>query len=243
MSIPKKLSHIWIGNLPAPRKWMESWKKHHPEWSYTLYDNKFLSSHNFKTKNQINEYIKRGQYAGAADLMRLEILYEHGGFMPGADSICLMNTDVLFTKECAYTVYENELVRGELVSPIQACQPGNKFILEMIHELSNTPPELLDEPWISTGNLFTTQAIKKASPEIVIFPSHYLIPVHFTGVSYAGEGPVFAKQMFGTTQGLYKEKNPIKIILNIAKKALEIQYKRMRRHAAFKRRIQKLESY
>lgn len=224
-AIPRKLSHIWIGPLAPPSGWMETWKKAHPDWEYELYGNEFLKKRDFRTRRQITEYLKRGQYAGAADLMRLEILLERGGLMPGADSICLRSMEPLFTKTCAYTVYENEFVRGRLVSPIQACEPGNPFVGKLIEHLSNVSPENLDEPWISTGNLFTAQMIESLKPDIVIFPSHFMIPVHFTGViSNEGFAP-FAVQMFGTTRGAYPQSTWARL-LNYLSKMKQKRYNR-----------------
>lgn len=211
--IPKELSHIWIGPYPAPNKWMQTWKDKHPEWNYTLYDNKFLKEFDFKTHKQIKEYWKRGQFAGVADLMRLEILYEWGGFMPGADSICFENTTELFVDAEICTIYENEFLRGRLVSPIQATIPKHDFIGEMIERLSKLQISDLDEPWISTGNWFTAEMIEEMQPNIKIFPSHYFIPVHYTGCIYKGHDKVYAKQLFGSTNAVFS--NPIYPSLSI----------------------------
>lgn len=200
--IPKELSHIWIGPLPAPKQWMDTWKDKHPEWNYTLYDNKFLKEFDFKTHKQLKEYWKRGQFAGVADLMRLEILYEWGGFMPGADSICFENTTELFQDTEICTIYENEFLRGRLVSPIQAAIPKHDFIGEMIERLSKVKISDLDEPWISTGNWFTAEIIDEMKPNIKIFPSHYFIPVHYTGHTYSGNEKIYAQQLFGSTNTL-----------------------------------------
>lgn len=205
VGIPKILGHIWIGNRPCPTKWMETWKSAHPGWTYKLYDNSFLRSYDFETRRQINEYLKRGQYAGVSDLMRLEILYAFGGFLPEADSICRKNTDTLFPEPRAYTVYENEMVRGKLVSPILACEPRNTFVRALIDEIKTVPPSQLDEPWISTGNLFVAKMIERLNPDITIFPSYYFIPIHFTGVVYNGLEQIYAKQMFGTTRNAYSK--------------------------------------
>ena len=126
--IPKILMHIWIGHLSAPIKWMDTYKKHHNDWKYVLIDNSYMQSRRFRNQILIDEYIKRNEYPGAADLIRYEMLYENGGFLPASDSICLCNTDELWTEKCAYTVYENEFVRGQLISPILACNPGNMFV-------------------------------------------------------------------------------------------------------------------
>ena len=83
MKIPRKLGHIWIGPKQQPSQWMQSWIERHPDWEYTLYDNDFLRNGTFRTRAQIDEYMKRGAYAGAADLLRFEILYAQGGYMAG----------------------------------------------------------------------------------------------------------------------------------------------------------------
>lgn len=66
---------------------MQTWRDKHPEAQYTLYDNNFLDKFPFKNKRHIEVMMERRLYAGAADLVRYEILFECGGFLPGADSI------------------------------------------------------------------------------------------------------------------------------------------------------------
>lgn len=227
LGIPRRLGHIWIGKQPPPTHWMQSWVDHHPTWEYTVYGNEFLRDEKFSTRIQIDEYLKRGQYAGVADLMRLEILYRFGGLLPGADSVCFRNTEELFVEPTLYTVYENEFARGKLVSPIQAAPPKHPFIKKLVETLSETDPALLDDPWISTGNLFTALMIEAQRPDIVIFPSHYFIPIHFTGLVYQGNGPVYARQMFGTTRAAYTSDGAAKTfynyLLSIRKRAFRLR--------------------
>jgi mannosyltransferase OCH1-like enzyme len=205
VAIPKKIGHIWIGPRSVPEEWLKSWRDHHPDWSYTLYDNDFLASFPFRNRRLIDEYVKRGQFAGAADLMRYEILYEFGGFIPEADSFCVANTDELFQEAKAYTVYESEKVRPGLVSPILACERENRFVGVLIEELSRLSPYEIGQPWKTTGNRFVAQMIEKYQPDITIFPSHYFIPEHFTGETYEGDGKVYCQQMFGSTTKVYKD--------------------------------------
>lgn len=207
VGLPKKIGHIWIGPRSAPEKWLQSWRDHHPDWSYTLYDNDFLTSFPFRNRKLIDEYVKRAQFAGAADLMRYEILYEFGGFIPEADSLCIANTEELFQEAKAYTVYENENVRPGLVSPILACEQKNRFVGLLVEELSQLSPYEIGQPWKTTGNRFVAQMIEKYQPDITIFPSHYFIPQHFTGETYKGDGKVYCHQMFGSTTKAYKKGN------------------------------------
>ncbi|MAW86962.1 MAG: hypothetical protein CMJ42_10580 [Phyllobacteriaceae bacterium] len=205
MHVPLKLSHIWIGPKAPPLEWMKSWTDKHPDWEYTLYGNDHLNTLSWETGPQIREYMKRGWYAGAADLMRYELLYRHGGYMAGADSICLHPVDELLADGGSlYTVYENEFLRGQLVAPIVAAAPGHPFLRLIIDTLKTVDPLELDQPWRQTGNLFIAEMIERHQPEIVIWPSHTLIPEHFLGRKYEGEGKVYARQMFGETNNLYR---------------------------------------
>lgn len=205
MRIPRRLGHIWIGPKRAPEAWMRSWVEHHPDWDYTLYDNAFLESGDFRTRRQIDEYMKRGWYAGAADLLRYEILFTDGGYMAGADSICIHPIDELFDDNgTLYTVYENEFMRGQLVAPIVAAAPQHPFLELILSVLEKVPPAELDHPWRQTGNLFVAELIEKHQPDIVIWPSHVLIPEHFTGRRYNGPGKIYAHQTFGETTGAYE---------------------------------------
>lgn len=205
-AIPRMLSHIWIGPREPPSQWMKSWSSLHPDWSYRLYGNSYLQARKFRNQHLIDEYLRRAEFPGVADLMRYEILFEKGGFMPGADSIALLRCDELFDRPIAYTVYENEFVRGKLVSPILACEPENSFVGRLIEELHKLRPEDLDRAWKTTGNLFVAEMIERHEPTNVhVFPSHYFIPEHFTGRKYEGTEPSYARQMFGETTRAYNK--------------------------------------
>lgn len=205
MKIPRRLGQIWIGPKKKPEEWMRSWPEHHPDWEYTIYDNDFLKSGEFRTRRQIDEYMKRGWYAGAADLIRYEILFNTGGYMAGADSICLHPINDLFEDGGSlYAVYENEFMRGQLVAPIVAAAPQHPFLEMVLNILERVPPAELDHPWRQTGNLFIAELIEKHQPDIVIWPSHTLIPEHFTGRKYNGTERVYAHQIFGETTGAYE---------------------------------------
>lgn len=228
IGIPMRLGHVWIGPYAPPIKWMNTWRVLNPHFAYTLYDNEFLHSFRFRTKPLIDEYIRRGQYAGVADLMRLEILFEYGGVIAEADSICVKPISELYKLDGVYTVYEHEFIRGKLVSPIHASSPRNRFVGIMIDELLRVNPVDLEEPWVSTGNLFTARMIDKYKPhDITIFPSCYFIPMHFTGVPSFVTGPVYARQLFGTTRHAYGKLPLVTRITSYIRRYGQRRYNRM----------------
>lgn len=214
MNIPKLLWHVWVGPRPAPIKWMGSWPEKHPGWTYTLIDNEYVAAKSFYNQHLIDEYLTMNRYdalAGAADLIRYEILYEFGGFMPGADSICLANTNELWTgpKDTAYMVFENEKIKPGFVTPVYAAAPGApflKFVIEELHRL--TSKDLSSKAtYMTTGNAYLPGAIQRSKLPVKVFPSHYFIPSHYTqpDVEYSGPDTVYCKQLWGSTKNIYDQ--------------------------------------
>lgn len=208
MNIPNKLKHIWIGPAPPPVKWMSTWPSKHTLWDYSIFGNDNLINRKFYNQHLIDEYMSRGIYCGVADLIRYELLYEEGGFITEADSICLENTDELWNEEpdVCYTVYENEILRPGYVSPIYASNPKNKFLEIIIETLHNvTTHKLSNKAFRVTGNAFLASMIEKHKPRIKIFPSHYFLPTHYEtpNVRYAGPDKVYAEQFWGSTKNNY----------------------------------------
>jgi hypothetical protein len=135
--------------------------------------------------------------------------------MPEADSVCLRKTDELWRFETAYTVYESEEARPGLVSPILACEKGNDFVKKLIEELRKFKPSGLDKAWKTTGNLFVAKMLGNIQNSVIVFPSHYFIPRHFTGIEYKGNGPIYANQLFGETTNKYAKLSFMKRVKRI----------------------------
>ena len=202
------MTHIWVGPKLAPVKWMNTWSEKHPDWEYTVFTDDMLKEQmdSFKNRHLIQEYYNRKKFNGVADLIRYELLYREGGFLPPADAICLHNTDELFTspEDYCYSVYESETIKPGFISPIMACNPNNEFVkllIDTLHKLK--PSDLKDQVWKSTGNEWLCHMLKQHSPKITIWPSHTLIPEHYSAKSkrYAGPDKVYADQLWGSTGG------------------------------------------
>lgn len=189
ITIPNKLWQIWIGPKPAPTQWMNTWPKHHPNWDYKIIDNEILHNRKFHNQRLIDIYLestKYDRYAGAADLIRYEILYEHGGFMPGADAECLNNTDELWNQdpEFCYTVFENEKLRPKFVSPIYAANPKNAFLEKIIDHLHSVPADIVKTKgaYQVTGNEFLAKFIEK-----ILQRSKFFLPIILFLFTFQGQ--------------------------------------------------------
>lgn len=204
--VPRILRHIWIGPHPAPTEWMQSWIDAHPGWKYELIDNAYVTNRRFRNQIQINEYFRRGKFAGVSDLIRYEILHEQGGFIAEADSLCLHPVDALFQDARAYTVYEHADGHTGMMSPFLACDAGNPVLAAVVHEMSKLVPSEMTMPWTTTGNGFLRRFFAQ-NPEFkkktTIFPSHYFIPEHYKGAKYDGPDRIYARQLWATTMRSY----------------------------------------
>jgi mannosyltransferase OCH1-like enzyme len=90
--IPRTIHQIWIGPDPLPEdhpKWIESWKRQHPTWEHRLWTEENLPDDPIRPEilERLRAPVER------ADILRLEILYRHGGVYVDADVECLRPVD------------------------------------------------------------------------------------------------------------------------------------------------------
>lgn len=198
MKIPKIIHHIWVGNKPMPAKLMQSWKDKHPDYQYILWDNEAVRNRKWRCEKQIEQMWLAERWNGVADILRYEILYDIGGFVAPADSVCLNPIDDLLDLEC-FCCYENEKIRANLLSPHIGTYPENPFLNFIVETIQNSDDVLYDEVWKITGNALLTGAVQKYNYPIVILPSYMFIPEHYTGNDYEGEGKIYARHFWGST--------------------------------------------
>ena len=139
---------------------------------------------------------------GVADLMRWEILYNEGGFVVDADSVCRRPLEPWLFEGEAMASWENELVRpGLIAAGYVATVPENPFIGQIILDLQNTPRVDDRMAWQSVGPLFPTERPPSLSGTAIhrrpAFSATSSSPRHFTGTEYAGLGPGFRRPGVG----------------------------------------------
>lgn len=234
MLIPRIIHQLWIGDKKlAPTKLLETWKKKHPGFEYIFWDENELERRNFipQLYEKINEM---EEINGKADILRWEILYKYGGVFIDADSICIEPIDELLKFDKSFASYENEVVRG---SNWTKGNPDYDDVLGRMHPLIATgtmafpPNHLLPKlaiEWIEKNEISIQKTGKRAwrtvGPglltrlyysqkwnDMIIFPSHYFLPVHGTGFTYYGHGKVYAHQEWGSTKQTYESINSIDI--------------------------------
>ena len=205
VTIPKIIHQLWVGPLPPPLKWMDTWKEKHPTWQYRLWDNEVIRGCHWANQKHLDYYWDRKIWHGVSDVCTYEILYHNGGFMIGADAICLNPIDELFYNDYdSYSVYEHEKLRPGLISPLHACVKGSQFAKELIDGLKRKVT--VGEPWKTTGNQYMGEMFRKTRAKVKIFPSHYFNWPHFADEKeYDGPDKIYARQMWGSSKLNYAQ--------------------------------------
>ena len=114
--IPRIIHVIWVGDESRrPDNCISTWKQHNPDWTVKIWGNAELGSRGWINAKHMRTMSKR-ELNGVADMMRWEILYEEGGFLVDADSVCTRPLDDWLLEQEAFACWENELVRPGLIA-------------------------------------------------------------------------------------------------------------------------------
>ena len=197
--IPKIIHQIWVGDQSKrPDQFIKTWQELNPTWEHRLWTE----------ENMPESWIKPHfdacpSLAGKADILRYQLLHMHGGFFIDADAECIRPLDDDLTDNEAFCCWENEQIRAGLMSNgYLASIPKNPFLWEMLNAIGqrtdmNYHPM---QTWTITGPLLLTNVVHAMRYErMKVYPSHYFIPKHYTGLEYTGDGKIYAKQYWGTT--------------------------------------------
>ena len=207
IKIPKTIHIVWIGDeSKIPSDCIKTWVDFNTTWIVKVWGNTEYYNYPWRNRAAMDSLWDDAKFdisrkSGIADIMRYEILYNEGGFCIDADSTCIKPLeDWLFDAE-ACASWENETTRPGLIAVgYMASIPNNLFFNRIIDEIYNDPDITDDLPWVKTGPLRLTDAYNSLKyNNLKIWPSHYFIPIHYTGISHTGNGPIFGVQEWMTT--------------------------------------------
>lgn len=205
--IPRILHIIWVGDeSKRPDNCIATWCEHNPDWEVRVWGNQDLAEFGWINARHMRAMAGR-ELNGVADLMRWEILYQQGGFVVDADSICRRPLAPWLFEGEAFACWESELARpGLIAAGYVASVPENPFFGQLILDLQNTETVVDRMAWQSVGPQFLTEAHRRHNyTGLTIWPSHFFIPRHFTGLEYSGQGMVFADQEWASTRRTYDQ--------------------------------------
>ena len=122
--IPKIIHYIWLGGNPLPKiaeKCIESWKKMCPDYEIKRWDESNLDLEKYEF---CKDALASRKFAFASDVLRTDILYNHGGLYLDIDVEIIKPIDELLEKHDCFMGFEtsNLLNPGLIIGTV----PKNK---------------------------------------------------------------------------------------------------------------------
>jgi hypothetical protein len=126
--IPKIVHFIWIGPDPCPYEDnINTYRKHNPGWEIKIWHNDNLPKiHNKRVYKIMNSW------AGKSDVLRLEILYNHGGLYVDTDSRCIRALDKMVDGLVCFGMQGHT---GKVNNCALGCVPKHPAMKRLVYEL------------------------------------------------------------------------------------------------------------
>lgn len=195
--ISKTLHIVWVGPHDPPADCIDSWKKYHTQdagWEVVIH----RDHTGWANTRNIDVRAAKREWNGVCDAIRYEILCKMGGIVVDADSECLQSLDDRFLEPDAWAVYEHEQARpGIIACGAMGGVQGGEFYRAVFEASLAADPHVM--AWKALGPGLLTDVAKRVQG-LTIFPAKTFIPEHFTGAKANGEGPIFARQHWGSTK-------------------------------------------
>ena len=201
--IPKKLHFIWIGDQSKmPDKCIDTWMSKNTDYDINIWDNDSVQRTNWKNYRQLHDMLIKKDYAGASDVMRYEILHEHGGVYIDADSVCLKPLEDWLLDCDAFACWEQEHMRNNLIANgFLGSAPQSEAMRLCIEEVATKDCTEDKLAWLITGPMLMSDVYFKKQANLTVYPSHFFLPKHHTGYESKVTGHRFADHIWGSDTG------------------------------------------
>jgi mannosyltransferase OCH1-like enzyme len=237
VKIPRILHHIWLGRDPLPEEhkpWIESWKRHHPKWEHRLWTEENLPLNPLRPEvlERLRAPVER------ADILRLEILYTHGGVYLDTDLECLRPLDSVVEGHEFVGVCHKP---GRITNTAIAAVPKHPLLDRAMHEIKP-----LEVYWTGSSDSLKDvagprllQRLLNEFPDVELLEPHMFFPSKEEERQDAIAIHHMARVWHNTTT-LRAAMLRAERRLERVKEQLELE---RRAHAATKKRLARLEAF
>lgn len=175
--IDKTFHQIWINDerpeLPDEFKRLrDTWLEHHPAWHYRVWN---LDNLDFEPR--CADLLPKCQHpAQMADLLRMEILFEHGGVYVDTDFECLRPLDTLLAGVGDFGCSEDGRCLSIGLLGARKRSPLFDAVVRRFPDNIGVRPVNVE-----TGPAFFTEVVFREGfrNDFTVFPSHYFYPFDF----------------------------------------------------------------
>jgi len=209
--IQKTIHQIWLGTNVPPKEWIQTVKDFATKYNYKY---KLWTESNIDTLDWESipglqeEYDKfNKEMAGRADIIRLLVLYQHGGIYIDADSVVMKpakfatfldknkagvffgweNIDSSQTKKLGNLGPELRGTKRLIANGLIGAAAKHPFIQKLLDGIiSNAKREAGQAAWKRVGPLYVSRVYFKSKgdfPDVHVYPMKYFYPRHWRGIT------------------------------------------------------------
>jgi mannosyltransferase OCH1-like enzyme len=179
--IPKKLHHVWLGGrLPDKYKWMvDTWRNCHPDWEYKLWGDEDAENFPMINRGAFNIIKNKG---AKSDILRYEILYQHGGIYMDTDFICVKPFDDFLHLD--FFGGSGHTANPCAFNGLFGCTPNHEVLRKVIDVISRKDIKedyrLNEIMWVTGPDCFSKEVmsyVEGTKDKAVIFPTNFFYPM------------------------------------------------------------------
>jgi len=206
--IPKIIHQIWIGDKKMPLDWMDTWRQKNGEYQIFVWGAEEIEKLGLVNRRIFDFFIGSKNYAGAADVARVEILEKFGGIYIDADIECLESLrGAPFLEKDFFAVRDHETAGhpGRINNAVIGSIPHHPILEDYVREIGRA--EKITPPWCTIGGKMLTDIIDfhktAGAPNVEILPAFTFWPENHNGQKTEVLGKVYGKHNWGTTKNKY----------------------------------------
>lgn len=206
--IPKKIHQIWVGDKTPPTEYLETWKRL-PGFEYKLWTEKELSKLDMLNQDKFDFFMDRKVWHGVADIARVEILFQYGGFYVDADTKRLrLLPDSWFDNDSfAVRAYDNPKWKYRITNGHIGSIPKGKLITEYRYQIKQA--KKFTPCWSTIGGTLLTDIIQNKVSETLVLEPYTFYPTDMKGnpINYPDGSISYATHVWGSkNKDLYSNK-------------------------------------
>lgn len=174
--IPRVLHQIWLGGNPLKSDYRLSFMLHNPSWNFLLWTDDNLVRAGLPKDLYDLCRDERICYVVRSDILRLALVYLHGGVYSDMDMKCLKPLDGLLTAQS----FAGDCGDGNIGNAFFGAEAAHSVIggtlSEVVSHVRAYPDRCNRDPSQECGVSFQTPYFSKLD---VIHPVHYFYPFHW----------------------------------------------------------------
>jgi mannosyltransferase OCH1-like enzyme len=170
--IPRRLSRIWFGP-PMPEEFAaygDTWRQLHPDWDIRLHREPLAEMHTTSRElfDNAEELFPDDPHRARADVLRLEILWHHGGVYCDTDCRPLKPLDPLLDDPqgafVAWSPNRTRAGRQIITNAVMAAEPEHPFIGRCIAALPDSIDRYRGARLAQVTGPYLLQRVYEAAP-------------------------------------------------------------------------------